>query len=265
MKPKIIIPTGLGINSHEELKYCFELGGAEVDFRLINELVANPKLLENYQGMGLAGGFAMGDQLGAGQSLSSRIRLSGLKEKLEEKIDDVNFPIYSVCNSLQLMAKLNLFTVQVGTTKNSSGKHETSYWDIGVNEKCDTVWLSELKGYVNPIFAPISHGEGRIYVSEENLKIAQEQNIIALTYQKGHICDFFKSSRNHYNPNGSVTDIAGFGWNNNLVLFPHFERLHHDFQRPDRQYVKEEKGTTKGVYEPTYLMFKAAVDFMKGN
>ena len=62
---------------------------------------------------------------------------------------------------------------------------------------------------------------------------------------------------------GSVADIAGFGWDNNLVLFPHFERLHHDYQRPDRNIVKKDIGTTKNTYDVTLQMFESAVDFMK--
>ena len=104
MKPKVIIPTGLGINSHEELGYCFELGGAQVDYRHINDLIEEPFILNNYEGMGLPGGFTMGDQLGAGQSLANRIRYSGLKDKFKEKLDDKEFPVYSVCNCLQLLA-----------------------------------------------------------------------------------------------------------------------------------------------------------------
>jgi phosphoribosylformylglycinamidine (FGAM) synthase-like amidotransferase family enzyme len=264
MEPKVIIPTGVGINSHEELKYCFEQAGAQVDLKHINDLIEDPSLLDQYQGSGLPGGFAMGDQLGAGQSLANRIRYSGLRDKLHEKVEDESFPMYIVCNSLQLLAKLDLFPIPVGTVRNDSGKHETDYWDVKINPENKSVWLTYLTGYDKPIFAPISHGEGRIVVLKEDLAEAHEKNLIALTYESGHICDFLGSSKHgRYNPNGSVDDIAGFGWANNLVLFPHFERLHHDFQRLDRYEVKEEKGTTLGNYEPTYLIFKAAVDFMQ--
>lgn len=264
-RPKVIIPTGLGINSHEELGYVFTLAGADVDYRHTNDLIADPSLLDQYQGIGLPGGFTMGDQLGAGQSLASRTRESGLRDKLAEKLADDKFPVYSVCNCLQLLAKLDLFPVPVGTVANDSGKHETSFWDTAVNPANDTVWLAYLKEYKGPIFAPISHGEGRVYVPPEHLEEVEKRNLIALRYVDDHICAFYRSSRgNRYNPNGSTADIAGFGWNNNLVLFPHFERLHHDFQRPDREITRREKGTTTGLYEPTYLMFRAAVDFMKG-
>ncbi|MBR9691630.1 phosphoribosylformylglycinamidine synthase subunit PurQ [Candidatus Woesearchaeota archaeon] len=265
MRPKVIIPTGLGINSHEELGYCFDkLGGADVEYRHLNDLIAEPSLIDDYQGAGLPGGFTMGDQLGAGQSIKNRVEASGLRGKLYEKLHDESFPIYCVCNWLQVLAKLDLFPIPVGTMQNDSGKHETSFWDTKVNPKNDNVWLSYLKMYEDPIFAPISHGEGRITIRKDLLEVVKERNLVALTYEKGHMCDFYKSSKgDRYNPNGSTADIAGFGWDNNLVLFPHFERLHHDFQRPDRAAVKREKETTSGVYEPTCLMFKAAVDAMK--
>ena len=73
-KPKVIIPKGLGTNSHEELGYVFRLAGADVDYVHWNELIKNPSMLDNYQGLGLPGGFTMGDQLGAGQSLKNRIQ-----------------------------------------------------------------------------------------------------------------------------------------------------------------------------------------------
>lgn len=270
IKPKVIIPIGLGTNSHEELKYCFELAGAEVEYKLWNELIADPSIMDKYQGAGLAGGFAMGDHLGAGQSLANRMRVSEFKDKLEEKLADNSFPIYSVCNCLQLLAKLDLFPVKVGTVQNDSGKHETGSWDVKTNVNNDSVWLKYLQHYPT-IFAPISHGEGRIYLPEKDLQKAKEMNLIAMQYIPGHICNQFRSSRGErYNPNGSIDDIAGFGWDNNLVLFPHFERLHHNYQRDDKAAVKSGKvseriycDTPDGVYEPTYLIFKAAVELMK--
>ncbi len=270
-KPKVIITTGLGINSHEELGYMFKLAGADVDFVLANELIANPGILDSYNGAGFAGGFAMGDRLGAGQSLANRIRMSGLHEKLDEKLNDPNFPIYAVCNHLQVFAKLDVFPVPVGTLRNDSGKHETGSWDISVNKNCKTAWLEYLKDYDAPIFAPISHGEGRINIPENLAGYVKESGLVALTYTKGHMCNYHASSRGErYNPNGSAADIAGFGWSNNLILFPHFERLHHNYQRDDKALVKSgevpaklKADTPDGLYEPSFLMFKAAVDFMK--
>jgi phosphoribosylformylglycinamidine synthase len=229
-----------------------------------NTLIKKPELLDNYQGLGLPGGFTMGDQLGAGQSLSNRVMHSDLAPKLKEMLDNPRFPVYSVCNCLQLLAKCDMFAKPVGTVQNDSGKHETECWDLSVNPNCDTVWLKYLKNYKEPIFAPISHGEGRIYIPDEHVQAIEDSNLVALRYVSGHIHNLRRSSRgDRYNPNGSTNDIAGFGWANNIVLFPHFERLHHDFQRPDKAYARRKYKILKGEFDPTRRMFLGAVDYMK--
>ena len=264
MKPIIIIPTGLGINSHEELAHAFRMAGALIEFVLLNDLIKNPKMMDDYWGLGFPGGFTMGDQLGAGQSVANRIRGSDLRDKLEEKLNDPDFIVYAVCNSLQFLAKLDLMPVPVGTAPNDSGKHETGFWDLAVNPKNDSVWLRLLQSYTEePIFAPISHGEGRVYIPPEHIQTVRDQNLIALKYVGGHMHNLLRASRgDRYNPNGSVDDIAGLAWKSNLVLFPHFERLLFDYQRPDRHDVINRKGTANNPYEPTHLMFKAAVEFL---
>ena len=270
-KPKVIIPTGIGINSHFELGQAFTNAGAEAEYRHINDLIAEPQIIRKYQGMGLAGGFMMGDQLGAGQSTKNRTYDSGLRDVLEDLLNDYCFPIIGICNSLQTLAKLGLLPIQIGTVRNDSGKHETTSWDMKVNSKNKTIWIRDLIDYELPIFAPISHGEGRIIIPEEEMQKVEEMNLIALQYTKGHMCQYFESSRgDRYNPNGSTADIAGLGWSNNLILFPHFERLLKNLQREDKALlqtgkIKDRKysDTPKGLYEPTYLIFKAAAEFMK--
>jgi len=261
-KPRVLIPTGLGINSHVELGWCFERAGADVDYLHWNKLITRPELLDKYQGLGLAGGFAMGDQLGAGQSLANRIYHSGLAKKLKEKIDDPKFITYEVCNSLQLCAKLNLMPFQVGTVQNDSGKHETTSWDLEINTSNDSVWLSYVKECTDPIFAPASHGEGNIYVPNHTIQTVNDNKYVALKYVKGHMAEFYTSSRKgRYNLNGSTNDIGGFAWNGNLALFLHLERLRLNSQREDKDIVP--KKLWNQPYEPTYLFFKAAVNEMK--
>jgi phosphoribosylformylglycinamidine synthase subunit PurQ / glutaminase len=266
-KPKVIIPCGVGFNSHKELGYCFELGGAEVDFVLLNDLIANPSTLYKYNGMGLPGGFTMGDDPSAGKSVANRITHSGLREVLKEILDDVKRPTYISCNSDQILAKLNLYPIRVGTTNNECGKHMTGVWDVKANESItDNCWINGLRKTNEPVFAHISHGEGRFYVPDNDLKKATAQNLIALTYDKGKMYEFYKSFRKgQYNPNGSTADIAGFGWANNLVLFPHFERLQFNYQRPDKADLHSQNKDLRDIYEPTYFMFKEAVDLMKKN
>ncbi len=223
-------------------------------------IIENPEILNYSQGLGLPGGFTMGDNLGAGQSIKNRMVASGLYDELKKKLKDKKYPVFSTCNSFQILAKSDLFPMKVGTKQNNSGKHETGFWDMKVNPKNDSFWFEELKGCEEPLYAPISHGEGNVYVPAEDLRFARENNITALEYVDGYICDFFRSSRgDRFNPNGSTANIAGFAWDGNLVLFPHLERLNYDYQRPDKYSILKEKGTLKGLYQPSHAVFKAGV------
>jgi|GEM_PF-2042595 len=259
-KPLVYILKGLGFNSEKELEHAFVLAGANAELVSFNELMNNPDMLDYCQGVGFPGGFTMGDNPYAGQSIKNRMVASGLYDKLNKKVNDKKFPIYSVCNSFQIFAKSDLFPMKVGTKQNDSGKHETGFWDLKVNPNNDSFWLEELKECEEPLYAPISHGQGNVYVPIEDLLYARENNIIALEYVDRYICDFFRSSRGErFNPNGSTANIAGFAWKGNLVLFPHLERLNYDYQRPDRYKVLKEKGTVKGLYQPSHAVFKAGV------
>ncbi len=266
IRPKVLIATGWGFNSHEELGYCFNLAGADTDFIHLSKILEKPKILDKYNGLGLPGGFSGGDHLGAGQFVANMINQSPKgRSKLEEKVNDENFPIIEVCNSAQISSKLGLYPVEVGTVQNDVGKHQTQYWDLSIDKDCSSVWLNELRKTTEPIFAPISHGEGRFHLTEEGLAKAKEIGMIALRYSSnGAMSEYFKHVRNGvYNPNGSVDDIAGFSWKNNLALFPHFERLHKNSQRPDKYEAKERGVNLHANYEPTVLLFKGAVDYMK--
>lgn len=262
-EPLVYVLEGLGLNSQEELRRAFRLAGANAKGVSFKELAEKPEILEYCQGLGLPGGFTMGDSLGAGQSIKNRMVASGLYDELKKKLNDKKFPVYAVCNSFQILAKSDLFPMKVGTKQNDSGKHETGFWDLKVNPNNDSFWLEGLKECEEPLYAPISHGEGNVYVPIEDLLFARENNIIALEYVDGYICEFFRSSRGErFNPNGSTANIAGFAWDGNLVLFPHLERLNYDYQRPDKYKVLKEKGTVKGLYQPSHAVFRAGVENM---
>jgi phosphoribosylformylglycinamidine (FGAM) synthase-like amidotransferase family enzyme len=265
MNPRVLITTGLGFNSHEELGYCFRLAGADVDFILYKEFLERPVVLDSYQGLGLPGGFTGGDRLGAGQFIANLTRMSPKAiSVLENKLDDEKFPVIAICNSAQILANLGLYPIKVGTIQNDVGKHRTGFWDISVDNDCQSVWLDYVRRSGEPVFAPISHGEGRFYLEADDLKKAREQGMIAMRYSKGAMFDYFQNSRGEtHNPNGSTDDIAGLAWKSNLSLFPHFERLRKNYQRPDREEAKRRGLDLKADYEPTMLLFKAAVDYMK--
>ena len=70
MTCKFLILTGDGINCANETSWAFELAGGEADIIHINDLLAKPEMLFDYQGMAFPGGFSFGDDLGSGQVMA---------------------------------------------------------------------------------------------------------------------------------------------------------------------------------------------------
>ena len=68
----------------------------------------------------------------------------------------------------------------------------------------------------------IAHNEGNYYCSDDELKIIEENNQIALTY-----CNSDGKSSENYNPNGAIKNIAGiFNKEKNVFgMMPHPERM----------------------------------------
>ena len=56
--------SGYGLNCEEETKFAFELAGGNADIIHINDLIAKPKILKEYQILVFPGGFAYGDDTG---------------------------------------------------------------------------------------------------------------------------------------------------------------------------------------------------------
>lgn len=68
VKPKALIFSGYGLNCEDETKVAFERAGGAADIVHINDLIAEPKRLNRYQIAVIPGGFAYGDDTGAGKA-----------------------------------------------------------------------------------------------------------------------------------------------------------------------------------------------------
>ena len=66
---------------------------------------------------------------------------------------------------------------------------------------------------------PVAHNDGQFYADEETLKLLSDNGQIAFTYTQS-------DNNEDYNPNGSVSDIAGITSENGRILgmMPHPER-----------------------------------------
>ena len=101
MKPRAIIITGYGINCEEETAYGFTLAGGEAKIVHINDLIEKNEKLSNYQILAIPGGFAYGDDTGAGKALANRIRNHLMEQVLKFIAKDRL--IIGICNGFQVI------------------------------------------------------------------------------------------------------------------------------------------------------------------
>ena len=170
MKPKVIVFSGYGLNSEEETAYGFELSGAVSDIVHINDLVDGIYNLKDYQILAFPGGFAYGDDTGAGNAYANKLR-NHLWEEVAKFISNDKLVI-GICNGCQIVANLGLVPAfdkhygerQVALTNNDSARFTTRWIDIKVKAK--SPWLAG----IDILSLPVAHGEGKFFADNESLK-----------------------------------------------------------------------------------------------
>src|SRR3990167_4283423 len=248
-KPKIIIMSGYGLNCEEETKFAFERAGGVADIVHINDLVASPGLLNDYQIMAFPGWFSYGDDTGSGKAYANKFK-NHLAKELEEFLTRDTLTI-GICNGFQIITNLGILPGAL--TYNSGGKYLDRWVDLKVVGR--SPWLTGIK----KISVPIAHGEGRYIVSKKG------KTQVALKYVRGEICKFQNLEPN---PNGSEDAIAGVLSYNGRVLgmMPHPERAMFFHHSPLWQ-IKKEKLKREGKKIPEegdgILIFKNAIKYLE--
>jgi phosphoribosylformylglycinamidine synthase I len=228
-KPKVIILSGYGLNCEEETKFAFETAGGIADIVHINDLIAEPGILSEYQILVFPGGFSYGDDTGSGKAYANKFK-NHLSKELKEFLNRDTLVI-GICNGFQILTGLGI--LEGALTYNKNGKYIDRWVDLKVEGS--SPWLSGIKN----ISLPIAHGEGRYVIDDKKYKEmsskdgsasgGKKTNQIAFIYTKGEICNFQNLEKN---PNGAMHDIAGvLGYNGRVLgMMPHPERamfFHH--------------------------------------
>lgn len=262
MGAKALIIAGYGLNCEEETAFAFNHVGFDATIMHINDLIENPKALNNYQALTVPGGFSYGDDTGSGNAFAQKMRLT-LGDALKEFIARDTLTA-GICNGCQVVVNLGLVPAiknsygvrQVAVTHNASARYQCRWIDMKV-EKTNSPWLQN----IDTLHIPVAHGEGRFMMDDDTLKTLQNNNQIALRYIKpnchpveGRDLSTTDSDlrRNDgdlkcangefpYNPNGSTDDIAGLTDESGrvLVLMPHPERGMFTWQRDDFAKIKD--------------------------
>ena len=255
--PKVLILRTAGTNCDYETRYAFEKAGAKVDAVHINILLANKKLLEDYQILTLPGGFTYGDDVSAGKILANQIKYN-LEEDIKTFIHEKKL-ILGICNGFQALTKAGLLPAidkqrqEATLTFNDSNKFEDRWVYLKI---CSNKSIFVKDGEISKMYLPVAHGEGKFVTQDESIlnKITMNHQIV-LKY----VNEQGEETGYPWNPNGSVRNIAGICDPTGQILgmMPHPERHAEPTQHP--------RWTRNGLKEwgEGFIIFKNAVSYVK--
>lgn len=252
-KPHAIIFSGYGLNCEDETKAAFEMASGTADIIHLNDIIAKPTLLKKADVLIVGGGFAYGDDTGAGKAYGNRLR-QHLSREIETFLQRDTLMI-GICNGFQVLTSAGILPgALIG---NDAGRYLCRWIDLEVAGS--SPWLRGL----TRMSLPIAHGEGRYYVPAETLETLKRENGVALRYVTGEMAQHFDMP---VNPNGSLENIAAVTACDGRVLgmMPHPERAVSFFQLPHWTYLREDyvrAGKSLPQEGPGLQLFKNAVNY----
>jgi phosphoribosylformylglycinamidine synthase len=248
----VLILRAPGTNRDEETAFAFHQADASTRLATLNEVATANFRFADYQIIVFPGGFAYGDDLGAGRVLASEINLK-LRADIQPFIERGGLVI-GICNGFQTLVKAGILPgpmskgQTVTLTNNDSGRFECRWVYLTANPASKCVFTAG----VETIYVPVAHGEGKL-VAEPAVVAGLD---VALYYTD-------RQGRRHpgypHNPNGSLKDIAGITDATGRVfgLMPHPEDHIRETQHP-RWTRKEASPASLGS-----AIYRNGVDWVK--
>lgn len=240
MSADVLVLSGYGLNCEEETLHAFAYAGFSGKIRHINDLIENPKELQDTQILAIPGGFSYGDDTGSGNAFAQKMKLA-LWDHLRKFVERDTLTI-GICNGCQILSNLGLTppagqpcgTRLIALTHNLTARYQCRWVDLSVNAKNNSPWL----GGIERLHIPVAHGEGRFMMDEATLETLKSHNQIAARYTKDGAP---AKGEFPYNPNGSLDDIAAITDESGRVLaiMPHPERGMFIWQRDDYDRLKD--------------------------
>lgn len=252
-RPRALIMTAAGINCDQELAEAFELAGAVAQSVHLTTLMSHPELIDEFDLIGLPGGFSYGDAIAAGR-IAAALVSSSLTDRLHAAIDR-GVPMIAPCNGFQIAVQAGLLPgpraggaarTEAALLENDSGCF-VDRWVRVEYPASRCVWTQGLVADDAAMLLPIAHGEGRFYAEPSLLKWLWDEACVAVQYQTDD------------DPNGSLDRIAGICDHTGLVLglMPHPERYLRWSQHPFWTRMSTRSTSTLGLQ-----MFEAAVAYV---
>jgi phosphoribosylformylglycinamidine synthase subunit PurQ / glutaminase len=232
--PAVLVLRSPGTNCDHETAFAFEQAGGSPQRKHINELLATPSVVNQFQILCLPGGFSYGDDLGAGRILGNQVR-HHLRDVLQE-FKAAGKLILGICNGFQALIKSGVLLADdaQGEPATLTWNESARYQDLWVHLATAGDRCVFLRG-IERMYLPVAHAEGKFVPRDEGVRdrLAQQQQS-ALRYipadgRRGNDAPLPFPA----NPNGSIANVAGVCDETGRVfgLMPHperhLERTHH--------------------------------------
>ena len=221
---RVAILRAAGTNCDEETQFAFEQAGAKTELLHVQELLALPARLRQYQILAIPGGFSYGDDIAAGRLVANELKHC-LREELGAFLQAEKLVI-GICNGFQILVKAGILpggradsAQEVTLTWNDSGRFEDR-WVHLKPEFSVCVWKQGLDGTIE---LPVAHGEGKFVPNDPSIL----EQLVGFGQIVFHYVDAAEREAGYpWNPNGSVGNIAGICDPTGRIfgLMPHPER-----------------------------------------
>ena len=225
-KPKVAIFREQGVNGQNEMAAAFMLAGFEAIDVHMQDILDNPNLLSEFQGVAACGGFSYGDVLGAGGGWSSSISFnSKVRDSFGKFFNRPETFTFGVCNGCQMLSKLKDLIPGAENWPdflwNESDQFEARLSQVTIS-RSNSVLLDAMDGWQIPV--AVAHGEGRASFKKGLLSKlrANQQIAVQFSNSKGE-----HTSAYPINPNGSPDGITGLTSVDGraTIMMPHPERV----------------------------------------
>lgn len=259
--PRVLIPTGFGLNCERETALACRLAGLDPHLVHLNDLLAGQVQPADYGMVVIIGGFAFGDHLGAGKVLASRLT-HRLPESLAAFVDRGGL-LLGICNGFQTLTKMGLLprldgevAQTVTVTTNARGRFHDGWVRMAGDPASPCVFTRGL----DLLEAPVRHGEGMVVVRDQGLRERLEaEHLVPVRYvdSRGRPTENFP-----WNPNGSPGGIASLCDETGRIfgLMPHPEAHHSPFLHP--QWPRMQREGTLPAEGPGLLVFRNAREWL---
>ncbi|MGB0167366.1 MAG: phosphoribosylformylglycinamidine synthase subunit PurQ [Luteibaculum sp.] len=205
---KFGVVTFPGSNCDQDLIYTF----SEILGQRVVSLWHKDHDLKDCDFILLPGGFSYGDYLRSG----SIAKFSPIMKEVIEHANKGGY-VFGICNGFQILCESGLLDGALLHNEN----HRFICDNVFIKAVSKTTLVTQKAFDKGPILAPIAHGEGRFYTSEDGLKKLEDGDQILFQY-----CDEKGNVNAASNPNGSLKNIAGIcnAGKNVFGMMPHPER-----------------------------------------